>query len=632
MVTESPAPPGRIAERRENPPPGAALWEMDRSLIAILSAVAIAAYLLLHFSFDSPRAAEAVLLLALAAGGLPILAGLARALLARHFDTDLLAGISILTAVLVHEYLVAAIILLMVSGGAALEGYATRRASSTLAALTRRSPRTAHRKRQESIEDVALDQVRKDDELLIFPHEICPVDGVVVEGSGTMDEAYLTGEPYLISKTCGALVYSGAINGEGALTIRATAIASDSRYAQIVRILRQAEGDRPQMRRLADRLGAWYTPAALALAALAWLLSGQPERFLSVLVIATPCPLLLAVPVAVIGSISLAARRSIIIKNAGLLERIDQCRTVILDKTGTVTYGTPRVTGIVTLEGFTEDEVVAAAAALERYSRHPLAAAVLEFARNRSLPPATVSDIAEKSGEGLAGTVDGRRVRITGRYKLGEGATELPIPQPGMECVILIEDFIAGLLYFRDEPRPDSRTFIQHLRPRHAIQKLVLLSGDPSDEVAAVAAQLGIVEVYAGASPEFKLEVVRRHTLLAPTLFVGDGINDAPAMQAATAAVALGKENEVAGEAADAVILEPSLAKVDELMHIGRRLRRIALQSAGGGMVLSAAGMMVAAAGFLPPLTGAILQEAIDLAAVLNALRAAFPPRVLSDY
>jgi len=223
-------------------------------------------------------------------------------------------------------------------------------------------------------------------------------------------------------------------------------------------------------------------------------------------------------------------------------------------------------------------------------------------------------------------------VRITGRAKLGAAAAALPKAAPGMECVVTIEDSIAGILSFRDEPRHDSHRFIGHLGPKHAIRKLVLLSGDQSGEVAAVASQLGIPEVHAGASPEQKVEVVRRHVQQAPALFIGDGINDAPAMRAATAAIALGKENEVAAEAADAVILEPSLAKIDELIHIGRRLRKIAFQSAAGGIALSMLGMFAAAAGFLPPLTGAILQECIDLAAVLNALRAAIPPRPLSDF
>src|SRR5579884_3944803 len=298
-------------------------FRIERSAIAISSAAAIPIALLLRFVFAQPFAADAVLLTVLAAGGLPVLISLIREMLAGRFASDLLAGVAIATAVAVHEYLVGVIILLMISGGAALESYATDRASSALAALVRRMPRIAHRKTVEAIEDIALELVRPGDELVVYPHETCPADGDVIEGSSSMDEAYLTGEPYVIPKTRGNQVYSGALNGESALVIRATAVAADSRYAQIVKILRQAEQDRPEMRRLADRLGAWYTPAALLTAIAAWLATGQSSRFLAVIVIATPCPLLLAVPVALMGAISLAARRSIVIKNASLLEQID---------------------------------------------------------------------------------------------------------------------------------------------------------------------------------------------------------------------------------------------------------------------------------------------------------------------
>jgi heavy metal translocating P-type ATPase len=604
----------------------------DRRVIAAASAGGIAVYLLLRFAFAKPVAADVFLLIILTAASAPVLVSLARAAFYRRFDSDFLAGTAILTAVLAHQYVVGAVILLMVSSGAALENYATRRASSALAALAHRAPKIAHRTSRAGVEDVPLEAVRPGDELLLLPHEVCPVDGDVIEGASNMDEAYLTGEPYVIPKTRGASVYSGTINGEGALTIRATARAVDSRYAQIVRVLRQAEEDRPQMRRLADRLGAIYTPAALITAVAAWFASGQPDRFLAVLVIATPCPLLLAVPIAIIGAISLAARRSIIIKDPGLLERIDGCRTVIFDKTGTVTYGSPRLTQIDSYGGFTNGQVLAAAASLERYSKHPLAAAVLNAAQSRGVNLGTVTEISEQPGQGLRGSVDGKAVRITGRKQLGEAASKLPALTARMECVVLIDDFLAAVLYFRDEPRQESRSFINHLHPRHAIDRIVLLSGDQSAEVSYIARQVGITEIHAGASPEYKLQLVRKHMQQAPTLFVGDGINDAPAMQAATVAVALGKDNEIAAEAADAVILEPSLVKVDELIHIGKRLRRIVLESAGGGIALSLLGMAAAAFGLLPPLNGAILQEFIDLAAVLNALRAALPPHALSDF
>lgn len=271
-------------------------------------------------------------------GGVPLVSTLSRKLLAREFGSDLLAGISIVTSVILGEYLVGCVVVLMLSGGEALEQFATRRASSTLDSPAKRMPQTAHRKSGEELKDVSLDEIVIGDELIIFPHEICPTDGVVLEGQGKMNEAYLTGEPFEISKTPDSEVLSGSVNGEAALTIRAENLPIHSRYARIMQVMQETEQQRPQLRRLGDKLGAWYTPAALLISILAWVVTGEQHRFLAVLVVATPCPLLIAIPVAVIGAISLSARRGIIIKNPAILEQIDLCRTLIFDKTGTLTY------------------------------------------------------------------------------------------------------------------------------------------------------------------------------------------------------------------------------------------------------------------------------------------------------
>ncbi len=336
------------------------------------------------------------------------------------------------------QYLVGAIIVLMLSGGAALEQFATRRASSVLDALAKRMPQIAHRKRGTSVEDVNLDQVHIGDELIVLPHEICPVDGLVVEGHGVMDESYLTGEPFEISKTPGSKVLSGAINGDMALTIEAEKLAVDSRYAKIMQVMEQTQEKRPQLRRIGDRLGAWYTPLAVGLAGLTWLVTGDSMRFLAVVVIATPCPLILAIPVAVIGAISLSAKHSIIIKNPAALEQITTCRTLIFDKTGTLTYGKPKMTEVLCGPGFTQDEVLQAAASLEQFSKHPLAGAVVQAARNAKLALLDVSQMQEKPGEGLLGMVAGRRVRITGRGKVDSKLLpSLPPLASGLECVVL---------------------------------------------------------------------------------------------------------------------------------------------------------------------------------------------------
>jgi heavy metal translocating P-type ATPase len=608
------------------------------TFIASATAVGIAAHLGLRFSplhaTLPPGAPDWPLWLVLAGGGVPLLVGLGRSLARGEFGADWLAGISIVTAALLGQYLVGAIVVLMLSGGSALEEYAVRRASHVLEALARRLPHSAHRLEGDHLREIPISEVRVGDELQLLPHEICPVDGEVVNGHTTMDESYLTGEPFLMQKTPGATVISGAINGEQSITIRATRLPEDSRYARIMRVMREAEQRRPGIRRLADRLGGWYTPMAVLVGAAGWLVSGDANRFLAVMVIATPCPLLIAIPVAIIGAISLAARRGIIVKNPAALEEVEQCRTLILDKTGTLTYGRPTLTDVLPRAGQDPDAALRFAASLEQYSKHPLARAVIRRARDNGLAMGDVDEVRERPGEGLQGTVEGRVVTITGRHAeyARTIAAQLPPVAAGLEAIVLLDGTYAATLRFRDEPRRDSRSFIQHLRPRHRIERTLLLSGDRESEARYLAEHVGIREVHANATPEMKVDIVRSEAARAKSMFVGDGINDAPAMQAATVGVAFGHQHEITAEAADAVILEPSLAKLDEFLHIARRMRTIALQSAIGGMALSIAGMTAAAAGFLPPIYGAVAQEVIDLAAVLNALRVAIPRGAMADF
>jgi heavy metal translocating P-type ATPase len=573
---------------------------------------------------------------ALFTGGAYLVLGLLARLTRGEFGSDLLAGISIVASAVLGEYLAGTLVVLMLSGGQTLEAYAVRRASSALAALARRIPSTAHRSRGGAVEDIPLDAVAVGDRVVVFPHETCPVDGTVTDGHGTMDESYLTGEPYLLAKAPGSAVLSGAVNGDIALTVRAEKLAVDSRYAKIMRVMRESEQRRPRLRRLGDRLGALYTPVAVALALAAWAASGDSVRFLAVLVVATPCPLLIAIPVAILGAVSLAARRGIVIKDPAVLETVDSCRVAIFDKTGTLTYGRPALVELVTADGFTRDDVLRLTASLERYSRHPLAGAILDGAEAANLRLLEASEVAELPGKGLVGLVAGRSVRVTGRAKLEAArpdvAGQLPPPTGGLECVILIDDRLAGTARFRDRPREGGRRFIDHLAARHGFRRVLLVSGDREGEVRYLAEVVGITEVYAGQSPEQKVEIARRETAGANTVFVGDGVNDAPALAASTVGVAFGRNSDVAAEAAGAVILDADLRRVDEFLHVSQRLRAVALQSAVGGMVLSLAGMLAAAAGLLPPVAGAIVQEVIDVAAVLNALRASFPPRSLTDY
>jgi len=576
------------------------------------------------------------LLMVLLICGLPLLYKMTVRVCQGDFGADLLAGLSIVTSMFLNEYLAGSLVVLMLSSGVALESYAVRKASSVLDALAKRMPSIAHRKLDDQFSDIATEQVNVGDSLLILPHEICPVDGTVTEGSGTMDESFLTGEPYSMSKTIGSQVISGAINGDAALTIRADKLTVDSRYAKIMTVMRSSEQYRPNIRRLGDQLGALYTPIAVLLAITAWAISGDVIRFLAVLVVATPCPLLIGIPVTIISSISLAARREIIIKNPAILETIGKCRTAIFDKTGTLTYGRPVLTAIIPANAYQEQEILILIASLERYSKHPLSSAILQAAEKANLSLLNVVQMNELPGAGLKGQVAGLQLQITSRKKLAEQRpdqiAQLPAISGGLECVVLIDDHYAATLQFRDEVRSDSSSFINHLGPNHLFDKVMLVSGDRESEVRYLAEKVGIKDVFFNQSPEQKLDLVRAETKVAKTIFLGDGINDAPSLTAATIGIAFGQNSDITGEAADAVIMDSSLLKVDELFHIGARMRNIALQSAVGGMALSLIGMGFAGLGYVTPVAGAVIQEIIDVLAVLNALRAALPPKSLSDF
>jgi heavy metal translocating P-type ATPase len=604
------------------------------TIVAAAIGITMIAAAILIWGLHLPQTGHRVLLAGILLTGAVILPRPIRLLLQGNFSVDVLAVLSISVATILGQYWVAAIVILMLSGGEALESYATRRASSVLSALAKRMPQTAHLVHPDgSMTDIHIDRIAVGQQLRLFPNEICPVDGTVIAGTGSMDESYLTGEPFQIEKTSGSTVLSGAINGSAALTIQATRIAADSRYARIVEVLHASEQQRPRIRRLGDRIGVWYTPLALGIALISGVASHSMERFLAVLVIATPCPLLLAIPVAVIGAISVAASRGILIKDPSILEKFESCRILVVDKTGTLTYGKPYLREIVNYAPWSQAKLLSLTASLERYSKHPLAEAILDAAKEKALPLAVVSNVSELPGKGLTGHVEGHLLRVTGRGKLSSEMRQLlPPVTRGLECIVLCDDALAGVFHFEDRPRSDSRSFLRHMGRRHSIERIVMLSGDRPQEVEAFAGSMGIIEVQGGMSPEQKVEEVRKLTAVAPTLYLGDGINDAPAMISATAGVALGLNSDITAEAAGAVILQSSLTSVDELIHIGRRMRRIALQSAVGGMALSLLGMIAAALGYLSPLEGAIAQEVIDLLAILNSLRMILPTGTLSDF
>ena len=478
--------------------------------IAVVATLGIATSLTLEYALGYPVATYRIpLLITVYLGGAPLVFDLIIKLFKRQFGSDLLAGISIVTAVALDQYLAGAFVVLMLSGGETLEEYAVGRASSALNALAKRMPTVAHRKSESAtIADVQLSDVRIDDIIVIYPHEICPVDGVVVEGRGVMDESYLTGEPFEMNKTPGSEVISGAVNGESALTIRATKLAEDSRYAKIMEVMRESEKSRPQLRRLGDQLGAWYTPVAVTIAVVAWGISGDPVRFLATLVIATPCPLLIAIPTAIIGAVSVAARRAIVIRDPSALERLDETRTIILDKTGTMTFGRPQLTDEMYANPGERARILAYAASVEQYSKHPLAAPIRDAIDMARVPLLEVAEVHERPGEGMRGLVDGHKVEITGRsiLKTQGRLAGLPLPPQGtgLECIILINDEYAATYRFHDAPREGSRSFIEHLGEKHKYDKVMIVSGDREPEVRYLAELVGITDIHAEKTPKKK--------------------------------------------------------------------------------------------------------------------------------
>lgn len=604
-------------------------WQL---IVVLLSLIAIIVSFL--FQISSIAYPRLPLLIAIILGGTPSLCYILLKLVKGDLGADALAAIALITAVILNEYLAAVLIILMLASGQALEAYAMRKASSVLLALAERIPLIAHRKIASNIEDIPLLDIHISDHIIVYPHETCPVDGEVIEGQGWMDESYLTGEPYQISKVPGSPVYSGALNGESALTLQARKLPANSRYASIVSVLEEAEQKRPAIKRLGDQIGAIFAPAALIFALVVWYFTNDAMRFLAVLVIATPCPLLIAIPITLISAISMAAKQGIIIRDPTVLENLPICKTAIFDKTGTLTYGKPILTEIITDNNIQSNLILQNVASLERYSKHPLAHAILEAAKIKKLPLLEVARISEKPGHGLSGVIGVNNIQVTHRKKLleihPEYTNKLPPLSLGLECIILYNDTYAATLRFHDAPRKDSKSFVNHLAPSHQFNKLMLVSGDRESEVKYLGALLNFSEIHASQTPEQKLSIVRSERNKAPTLFMGDGINDAPALTAATVGIAFGHGN-ITAEAAGAVIMENTLKKVDELIHLSLVTRKIALQSAIGGMLLSLVGMGFAAAGFIVPVAGAILQEIIDVVAIINASRLIWKNRIEID-
>jgi heavy metal translocating P-type ATPase len=546
-----------------------------------------------------------------------------------RIGVDVIALLALVGALAVREYLAGAVVAVMLTSGGALESWAAGQARRDLQALLERAPRSAHRYRDGALETVTLDVVRPGDLVMVGPGELVPIDGTVSSDSSTLDESALTGESLPVERARGEAVRSGVVNAGGPFDVRATTTAADSTYAGVVRLVAEAERSQAPFVRLADQFALQFLVVTLLVAGVAWALGGA-GRAVAVLVVATPCPLILAAPVAFVSGLSRAARRGIVVKGGAVLERLARCTTLLTDKTGTLTEGRPHLVDVVSAGWLDASEILRLAASLDQVSPHVLASAVLRSALHRGLALSLPTDVDEVTGQGVRGQVDGRSVRVgkatwTGVHDApawAKSARRRARLDGSLTVFVAVDDRPAGVLIFDDPLRADAARTISSLRQR-GITRIVMVSGDRAEVAETVGAVIGVDEILAQRTPAEKLDVVRLESAQAPTMMVGDGINDAPALALASVGVALGARGSTAAtEAADVVLTVDRLDRLGEAAVIARRTRRIALESVVVGMALSLVAMGFAAAGLLPAVGGAIAQEFIDAAAILNALRA----------
>ncbi|MBI3647725.1 MAG: heavy metal translocating P-type ATPase [Actinobacteria bacterium] len=563
-------------------------------------------------------------------GILPIAWETIDGLLHRQMGVDVIAVLALVLSLYFREYLAGAVIALMLSSGRALEDFADSRAHRELSALLERAPRMVTRYEDGELATRPVGEVSPGDRLIVKTGEVIPVDGIAL-GPTVLDESALTGESRPVERADGEQIRSGAVNAGAAFDLRAVATAQESTYAGIVRLVQEAQTQKAPFVRLADRYAAIFVPVSLGIAAAAWAFSGQADRTLAVLVVATPCPLLLAVPIAIVSGISRAAKRGIIVKGGGALETLARARVLMFDKTGTLTSGLPEVADIETFGAVDADELLRLAASLDQVSPHVLGTAIVNAARQRGLQLSFPGDVREQHGAGIEGKVDGRAVAL-GKTAFVTGDVPLPArardvrrrtAMEGSSCVfVAVDGEVAGALVIDDPIRPDSPRVIRTLR-RVGIRRVVMVTGDHPDVAESVGIALGVDRILSERDPSDKVEAVHAERESGVTIMVGDGINDAPALAAADVGVAMGARGATASsEAADVVLIVDRLDRIAEALSIAHRSRRIAVQSVLAGMGMSFAGMLFGAAGVLKPVAGAVVQEAIDVAVILNALRA----------
>jgi heavy metal translocating P-type ATPase len=611
------------------------LIEHRAQILAVFALGAIAIGGLLYAIGEGP-AGQTVWRVAVAVLSAELAVEVVRTVVVEHsLGVDTIALVAMVGALALGEELAGAVIGLMFSGGASLEVIASRRARRELTNLIQRAPKVAQLRIDDGLREVPVDQVHVGDVVVVRTGEVVPVDGTVVSAEAVIDTSTLSGESLPETVRQGMPVLSGCANAGSPFDVRADRPARDSAYAALVRLVEQAQTQRAPMVRMADRYAGFFLPVTLLAAGLAWALTGDSVRALAVVVVATPCPLILAAPIALVSGLSRAARAGVIVKGAGAIEILGHARTVLFDKTGTLTVGTPELREIVTRGRWTAGELLGMAASVDQLSAHVLGDALVKAAKEADLALTIPSDVHEEPGQGIVGSVNGHRVAVGSRafarssgvpeQELVESASKTTRGSGEAHVVVVIDGHIAGVIVMADELRPDAERIVERLRAE-GVRHVAMISGDRRSVADRVGRALGVDRVYAEQSPEQKLDVVRRiaaEAELRPVIMVGDGINDAPALAIADLGIAMGAAGAtVSSETADAVITVDRVDRVADALHTGRRALFIARQSVLAGMGLSIMAMGVAALGYLPPLAGALFQEAVDLAVILNALRA----------
>ena len=576
--------------------------------------------IILDFGFKQPTMTRVLVTIAGAILAISMFIEMIKTLRSGRYGVDLLAIIAIISTLVIGQYWASLIIIVMLVGGESLEDYAANRASRELHKLLENSPTFAHKKVGDSYEDTPIDAIEIDDVFLVKASEVVPIDGVVLEGDSWFDESSLTGESEPVTKAIGDDVLSGSINGETAVLIQASKKASDSQYQKIVQLVKESEATPAQFVRLADRYAVPFTIVSLLIAGAAWLISGDMTRFAEVLVVASPCPLILAAPIAFVGGMSRSSRNGLLVKNGTTIEKLSLAKTVAFDKTGTLTTGILQVKSITPEKTeHSEDDLLQIAAALEIGSNHILAKSLVKLATEKDLALLAVADLRESTGLGLSGVIDNKTYRI-GRANFANAEDE---KVNGTAVFISEDDVFIGKILFEDKIRPESQHVIERLKAQD-VQHILMLTGDNQKTAELVAGELGITEMHAGLMPSEKIGILKElPETHRPMVMVGDGVNDAPALALSDVGIALGASGStVASESADVVVLRNDLNLVPESIKISRETMKVAKEAVLIGIFICIALMLIASTGILPAIIGALLQEVIDTVSILYALKA----------